>query len=243
MSYYRQPPQRVYGTGSYFGVPPISPVVKRLIVVSVAIWIVQFLLFKAQQIELSWYLGIVPPLFFRGWVWQIGTYLFLHSTYNPWHILMNMLYLYLFGGDLERHWGGRRFLRYYLICGVGAGLVVATAGKLSGVEIPTIGASGAIYGLLLAYGIVFAERVVVFMLMFPMKARTLSWIFFGIAFFSSWDDHSSGVSHVAHLSGMAVGFLYLKRAWRLKDFYREIRWKLRRRKFRVMPPDEDRWIH
>jgi membrane associated rhomboid family serine protease len=156
---------------------------------------------------------------------------------------MNMLFLYLLGGDLERHWGGRRFLRYYLICGIGAGVVVAVAGKLGGVGIPTIGASGAIYGLLLAYGIVFAERTVLFMLIFPMKARTLSWILFGVAFFSTWDPRGSGVSHVAHLGGMVVGYLYLKRAWRVQDFYREIRWRLRRRRFRVMPPDQDRWIH
>lgn len=244
MSYYRQPPHRVYGTGAYFGAPPLSPVVKGLMIATAAVWLVQMILDPLlKKVDLSWYLGIVPPLVFKGWIWQVVTYLFLHSTFNVFHIVMNMLYLYLLGGDLERHWGGRRFLRYYLICGIGAGVVVAVAGKLTGVNIPTIGASGAIYGLLLAYGIVFAERTVLFMLIFPMKARTLSWILFGVAFFSTWDPRGSGVSHVAHLGGMVVGYLYLKRAWRVQDFYREIRWRLRRRRFRVMPPDEDRWIH
>jgi membrane associated rhomboid family serine protease len=157
---------------------------------------------------------------------------------------MNLLILWMVGGDLERHFGGRRYFTYYTVCGVGAGLFVFVAGLLTEPGLPTIGASGAIYGLLLAYGMVFSERVILFMLIFPMRARTLSWILFAIAFVSAWGQSTSGVSHIAHLGGMIVGYLYLKKAWRLSDLYREIRWKLRRRKFRVTSPgDDDRWVN
>ena len=244
MSYYRQPPNRVYGTGS-IGLPPVTPVVKALMITCCTVWVAEFIAEWALRGNDAIFLfGIVPTLVVHGYVWQPFTYMFLHATSSPWHLVFNMLVLYMFGADLERHWGGRRFLRYYLVCGVGAGLFVTVAGLLAHASAPTIGASGAIYGLILAFGIVFAERVVLFMMFFPMKARTLSWILFGIAFFSSWDARSSGVSHVAHLGGIVVGYLYLKRVWNVGEFYRELRWKLRRRKFRVMPPrDEDRWTH
>jgi len=245
MSYYRQPPYRVYGTGGALGFPPLTPVVKGLLAACCAVWAIQFV---AETFfgygDLIFLFGIVPPLFAGGYVWQPFTYMFLHATFPLWHLIFNMLVLYMIGADLERHWGGRRFLVYYLVCGVGAGLFVAVAGLLSGTVAPTIGASGAIYGLILAFGTVFAERVVLFMLLFPMKARTLAWILFGIAFLSTWDRRSGGVSHIAHLGGMVVGYLYLKRAWRVGEFYRELRWRIRRRKFRVMPPrDQDPWVH
>ena len=248
MSYYRQPPYRVYGSGASFGLPSVTPVVRALMIACGGIWLLQFLFeVVLGRGDPSWYFGIVPPLVVHAgfpFFWQPFTYMFLHSTGNLLHLLFNMLILYMVGSDLERHWGGKRFLTYYLVCGVGAGLFVIVSGLLAGTNAPTIGASGAIYGLLLAFGMIFSERVVLFMLLFPMRARTLCWILFGIAFVSTWDQRAGGVSHVAHLGGMVVGYLYLKRAWRLGDFYREIRWRIRRRKFRVMPPgDEDRWVH
>ncbi len=245
MSYYRQPPNRVYGTAA-IGLPPLTPVVKALLILCCTVWVAQLIAQWAMGgAKMIFVLGIVPGLVVRGYVWQPFTYMFLHSTASPWHLVFNMLVLYMFGGDLERHWGGKRFLRYYLVCGVGAGIFVTLAGLLFGrTAVPTIGASGAIYGLILAFGIVFAERIVLFMMFFPMKARTMSWILFGVTFFFSVDSQSSGVSHIAHLGGGIVGYLYLKRVWNVREFYRELRWKLRRRKFRVMPPrDEDRWIH
>jgi membrane associated rhomboid family serine protease len=96
---------------------------------------------------------------------------------------------------------------------------------------------------MIAYGIVFANRPILFMMIFPMYARTFAWILFAFAFFSTWSASSSGVSHVAHLGGAITGYLYLKRAWRVGDFYRELRWKLRRRRFKVMPPDDDHWVN
>lgn len=175
--------------------------------------------------------------------------MFLHARLSPFHLIFNMLFLWMFGGDLERTWGGPAFLRFYLVCGVGAGFVTAVVGFLMGPPdsvIPTIGASGAIYGLLVAFGVVFAERTVLFMLIFPMKARTLALILAGLAFFYSLTGPNDGTAHVAHLSGAVIGFLYLKRAWRIGEFYRELRWRYLRRKFKVVTRDDDefdRWTH
>lgn len=245
MSYYRNPPFR--GSGVHLGLPPMTPVNRALMIACGVVWGVQFVsLAFGGSVWLEKLFGLVPAKVLSGWIWQPLTYLFLHSPSDPTHILLNMLILWMFGGELERHWGGRRYLTYYLVCGVGAGAFVigqallrggASAGAL------TIGASGAIYGLILAYGVIFAERVVLFMMIFPMKARTMTWILFAIAFLSNLSQSRDGLSHIAHLGGMVVGWVYLKKAWRLGELARELRWKLRRRKFKVMPPGDDRWIH
>jgi membrane associated rhomboid family serine protease len=154
----------------------------------------------------------------------------------------------MFGSELERLWGPRAFLRYYLVCGVGAGIAAVVFGLFvpGGWTSQTIGASGAIFGLIVAYGVVFAERTILFMLIFPMKARTLAMIMFAIAFISTIRPTGGNVSHISHLGGAVVGFLYLKRAWRVGDFYRELRWRIRRRRFKVMQSqqdDFDRWVN
>lgn len=249
MSYYRQNPYRPSGSGFSMGFPPVTPVNKAIMIACGAVWIVQFLTYSALGGDvLSSWLGLVPARVAHGWLWQLGTYLFLHDPIQPFHILFNMLLLWMMGGDLERHWGPRRYLTYYLVCGVGAGVFVTATGLWSAgmaARLPTIGASGAIYGIILAFGIVYAERMVLFMLVFPMRARTLSWILFALAFLSNWSSGGKGgISHIAHLGGMVVGYLYLKRAWRIGEFARELRWKIRRRRFRVMDRrDDDRWIH
>jgi membrane associated rhomboid family serine protease len=164
------------------------------------------------------------------------------------HLLFNMLMLWMFGGELERYWGSPAFLRYYLVCGIGAGILAIPYSYLVGsAGIPIVGASGAIFGLFMAYGIVFAERTILFMLLFPMKARTMAMIMFGVTFFYTLTQPRGGVAHIAHLGGAVVGYLYLKRAWRVGAFYRDLRWKLQRRRFKVMQQDNgdgpDRWIH
>ena len=245
MSYYRNPPFR--GSGVQLGLPPMTPVNRAIMITCGAVWLVQFAsLAFGGSVWLEEIFALVPAKVLSGWVWQPVTYLFLHSPADPMHILLNMLILWMFGGELERHWGGRRYLTYYLVCGAGAGLFVLGQALLRGgasLDSRTIGASGAIYGLILAYGVLFAERIVMFMMIFPMKARTMTWILFGIAFLSNLSQSRDGLSHIAHLGGMVVGWIYLKKAWRLGEAVREIRWKFRRRKFKVMPPGDDRWIH
>jgi len=253
MSYYRQGPYRPSGSGVGIAVPPFFGWVKRIVIACAAIWVVQTLF---RGIPFAVWLGVVPDLVvFRGFVWQPLTYMFLHAPGDVFHIGFNMLMLWMFGSELERTWGGRAFLRYYLACGIGGGvfavalglLVPAFGGSPFAGQAATIGASGAVYGLLIAFGTVFAERTVMVMLMFPMKARTMALIFFGLTFLFTISGTGGGVSHVAHLGGAVVGFLVLKRAWRVGPFLRDLRWRIRRRRFKVMPPsdrdDFDRWVN
>lgn len=246
MSYYRSTTSRGgWGGGESLGLPSVTPVNKALMIACGVVWGIQLLTDPILGlIDLVPYLGLVPVDVIHGWVWQLLTYSFLHSTENYSHILFNLLMMWMVGGDLERHWGGQKYLTYWLVCAVGAGLCVTMAGAFRGVAVPTIGASGAIYGLLLAYGMIFAERRFLFMLLFPIKARTLAWILFAIAFISNLTSRGDRVSHIAHLGGMVVGWLYLKRAWRVGDLWHELVWRIKRRRFKVMPPgDDDRWVH
>ena len=241
MSYYRSTPPRGGWSGDSSGLPIVTPVNRNLMILCGVMFAVQLAL-RLAGVELSPYLGLVPVAVVHGWVWQLVTYMFLHA--NITHILFNLLAMWMFGGDVERHWGGRKYLLYWLVCGIGAGLCVTAVGAPRGVAIPTIGASGAIYGLILAYATLFGERRILWNFLFPIKARTFAWIVFAIAFGSSLQEPGDGVSHLAHLGGMAVGWLYLKRAWRVGALWQELAWRIRRRRFKVMPPrDDDKWIH
>jgi membrane associated rhomboid family serine protease len=120
-----------------------------------------------------------------------------------------MLGLWMFGSALEQEWGTRQFTKYFFICGIGAGIVSVLLDPNS--IVPTIGASGAVYGVLLAFGMLFPNRIII-LIVFPIPAKYLVMIVGGIAFFSSLSSASSGtgVAHIAHLAGMAVGFVYLQ---------------------------------
>jgi membrane associated rhomboid family serine protease len=171
-------------------------------------------------------------------IWQLATYLFLHG--GIWHLLVNMFTLWMFGATLERDWGTRRFLKYYFICGVGAGLCDVTVNALLGNwSTSTIGASGAIYGLLLAFGVLYPETTILFSFLFPIKAKYFVMIYGGIELLAALGTRNSGVSNVAHLGGMIFGFVYLKMHFPTVDledvrgWYRN--WKLQRakKKFQV----------
>jgi len=203
-------------------------------------------------------LALVPwQVLQHGYLWQLFTYLFLHGGLT--HILFNMFTLWMFGPDLERAWGSRAFLRYYFLCGVGAGVCVIAANLLAGdLYTRTLGSSGAIYGLLLAYGLLYPDRTVLFSFLFPIPAKYFVMIIGAIAFLGSFGAAGSGVSHVAHLGGMLFGYVYMKTGLRrrvgperaglltvLRAHYRD--WKVRRarRKFEVYlrKRDQDRWVH
>jgi membrane associated rhomboid family serine protease len=142
-----------------------------------------------------------------------------------------MLMLWMFGGEIERVWGGRAFLRYYLITGLGAGLTVLAV--TPGSPVPTIGASGALFGLLLAYGMIFPNRLLYIFMVVPMRAKWVV-VFSGlVTLYSLLTARGGGISHLAHLGGLVVGWLYLKRAWRVRQLFAELRWIWRRRRFRV----------
>jgi membrane associated rhomboid family serine protease len=181
-----------------------TEIVKFLILSNVTIFAVQYLFQLDNYFMLNF--SLIPPFFFDGQVWRLFAYMFLHAGFS--HILFNMLALWMFGSALERVWGSKEFLKYYLLTGLGGGLCYALFNM--GSPIPTVGASGAIYGLLLAYGVLFPENVIYIWFVIPVKAKWFVVIFGVIEFLASFNP-GSGVAHLAHLGGMIMGFIYLKR--------------------------------
>lgn len=148
--------------------------------------------------------------------WQLLTYGFLHGSFA--HVAFNMLALLMFGAPLEYTWGNRRFLTYFLVCIAGAGLCQLAVGAWSmaqgGGAYPTLGASGGVFGLLLAYGMLFPHhRVMLLIPPIPMKARTLVIVYGAIELFLGATGLQPGVAHFAHLGGMLFGWLLI-RYWR-----------------------------
>jgi len=187
---------------SWSFLPGITPVVKYLILVNSGIFIIELLL----RPHWSPILGLTPALFWKGYFWQPVTYMFLHG--GIFHIFFNMLVLWMFGTALEATWGPARFLKFYFICGIGAGLLNAavTPAEL----VPTVGASGAIYGLLLAFGILFPEQLIYIWGIFPVKARHFVIGIGLIEFLTAVSVTHSRTAHFAHLGGMLFGLVYMK---------------------------------
>jgi membrane associated rhomboid family serine protease len=230
-----------------FGPGPPSPAVKLLLIVNVAAWLVN-LLVPAMTLRL----GLSPLEVFTGFAfWQPVTYMFLHDTRGFSHILFNMLALWMFGTDLERHWGTRFFTKYYFITGIGAAATTLLFAVLSDSVYYslTVGASGAIYGLLLAWAMYFPHRTILFWGIFPIQARYFVLIVGAIAFLSSFGGPGSGIAHITHLGGLVVGYIYLKtlRVRPLDELkYRWLRWRMDRARSRFDvysggKSDDDEW--
>ncbi len=188
--------------------------------------------------------GLVPVEAVRSLrIWELITYMFIHVGFS--HILWNMLALWLFGVELERLWGTVRFLRFYFLCGIFAGLtVIAAAYIFGGTEIKTVGSSGAIYGILMAYAVMFPDRTILFGFLIPIKSKYFVMIIGAIVFLQSYmvtvGGQGSGVAVMAHLGGLVAGYLLLRgrrlrgQLWQPVTIgYKD--WKLRRakRKFEV----------
>lgn len=256
MSSYRGwggPSYRTYGYGGGGFGWGLTPVVKKLILLNAAVFLGTLVLQLASPPLaarfVDWF-GLVPQDFlFRGRLWQPLTYLFLHGGFA--HIFFNMFGLWMFGGVLERDWGRRRFLRYYLVTGAGAGLFSVLANTVAAhmgwlpppvMQIPTIGASGAIYGILLAFGLLYPHQPIFLWFVFPVPARIFVLIFGGLTFFSALNAPGSDVSHVAHLGGMLIGLVYLRGGGLFRGLRRSYSdWQLRRRRrdFEVYLRDQD----
>ena len=165
--------------------------------------------------------GLVPQAIWSDFmIWQPFTYLFFHG--NIWHILINMFVLWMFGSELENSWGRKNFIKYYFITGIGAGMVTCLFNLQS--NIPIVGASGAVYGILLAYGLSFPNRTVYLYGLIPIKSIWFVIAIGILAFFSSFQQMTQ-ISHLTHISGMAIGNVFLKRRWRLNDIWFKIRKK------------------
>jgi membrane associated rhomboid family serine protease len=234
-----------YNVSYSIGPGAMTPAVKLLLIANVAVFLV-------QQIapDLVIYFGLTPHLVVgRFWIWQLVTYSFLHA--DVLHLLFNMLVLWMFGVDLERRWGQQAFYRYYFVCAVGAGLCSLVAALMPFhfadqlYITPTIGASGGIYGLLLAYGLLFPERIIFFFI-FPVPARIYVIIAGALVLWSSLKDPAGGTAHFAHLGGMLFGYLYLTwgRGGPMAELkYRYTKWKMARmrKRFGVHPGGRGGW--
>ena len=214
-----------------FGPGPLTPAIKALIIANVAAFAVTW--FVRSIISL---LGLQPAAVFGDLrIWQPFTYMFLHSGIS--HILFNMLALWMFGVELERMWGSRYFLKFYFVAGVGAALTTmvlsfAPIDALSDVYTSvTIGASGAVYGVLLAYGLYFPNRPIYLWFVFPIPAKYFVMIMGAIAFFLSVGGSGGGVAHITHLGGLLAAYLYLKgsRIHVVSEIkYRYLKWRINR---------------
>jgi len=166
-----------------------------------------FLLQELVHLPIIGTFGLIPyAVLHKFAVWQLVTYMFLHGGLM--HVGFNMFALWMFGSQIERAWGTKEFLRYYFITGIGAGLINVLFSANS--MIPTIGASGAIFGLLLAYGLLFPNSVILLYFFIPMKAKYFVILFAALEFAMTFSYSQDGVAHFAHLGGMLVGLLYLK---------------------------------
>ncbi len=237
----------MYGRGPQIGFgPPVFPdVIKAIIAVNCAVYLVQAL---GPPAFTSWFALTPSDVWEHGAVWQLGTYMWLHARESILHLLFNMFSLWMFGSQVASAWGTQRFLRFYLICGIGAGVLIAAWPallELLGVStasyaMPTLGASGAIYGVLLAFSLLWPDRTI--MLLFPPIPLKAIW-FIPFLFFMEVVSGPANVSHIGHLGGVLVGYLALRmmglggRAsfgqlrWRLK------RWRMRRQ-LRAVRMDE-----
>ena len=165
--------------------------------------------------------GLVPKLIWSEFmIWQPVTYLFFHG--GIWHVLINMFVLWMFGSELERLWGKQHFLKYYFVTGVGSGIITVIFALNS--TTPVVGASGAVFGVLLAYGLTYPNRTVYLYGIIPIKS-ILFVIGIGVLAFISSFDSTTQISHITHLAGMAIGYVMLKRRWQWKDIWFSIRKK------------------
>ena len=251
----RRPASR-YGSSFAFGPGPLSPALKALIGANIAVFLARWMMAGVAGVNLDWIIGLRPiDVLGHLYVWQLATYMFVHA--GLFHILFNMLALWMFGTELERIWGTRYFLKFYFVTGIGAAALTVVLSLLP-FEWATnlwtsnvVGASGAIYGLLLAYALYFPDRPIYMYLVFPIPAKYFVMIIGVIAFYSSLADNN-GIANATHLGGLLVGYLYLKGARfhplsEAKYWY--LRWKMARtrKKFDVYsggrPSDWNRRVH
>ena len=235
----------------------ITSFVKAIIIANGCVWF--FLVVVLQGLFLDknyvfYFLGLTPEkVFSHFWLWQIFTYFFVHAK-GFFHIFFNMFALWMFGSELERLWGSWFFLAYYVVCGAGAGLIyllclsigISFFGANPAVlATPMVGASGAIFGILFAYGLIFGERIVYFMMIFPIKARHFTLLIGFVEFVSLINSGiGSSISHLAHLSGFVSGFLFLQ-IWKAVQNFNVRKWRRGPVHLKILKNDdkEDKFLH
>jgi membrane associated rhomboid family serine protease len=186
------------------------PAIKVLLILNVAIFLLQNILGPSLSRTFSEYFALFPLMSGNMYPWQLVTYQFLHADFG--HIFFNMFALWMFGMELEHTWGTRRFITYYLLAGIGAGIAHLLVGYFfPGSAGTVVGASGAINGILIGFAMMFPDRpIMMFPFFIPIPAKYLIMLFIGIDLFSGLFGRGSGVAHFAHLGGGLTGFLLLK---------------------------------
>jgi membrane associated rhomboid family serine protease len=213
-----------------YGFPPV---LKKLMIIMGAVFLLQMLVSRS----INFYLGLVPILVWsKFFLWQLFTYIFLHGGIS--HLLFNLLSLWMFGGELENYWGSKKFLFYFFFCGIGAAICTVILSPYQ--FIPIIGASGAIYGILLAFGWLFPNRLIYVYFLFPIPAKYFV-IIFGLLefFYFSTEGTGGGIARLTHLGGLLFGLIYM--------LYPYIRQKIRReyykKKWSQRGPNDKQYYH
>jgi membrane associated rhomboid family serine protease len=188
--------------------------VNKIIAANVIVFILQLILQKSSFME--WFILHPKLVLTRGYVWQLFTYMFLHAGIS--HIGLNMLIFWMFGTQLEKVWGSTQFLKYYLVCGLGGALF----SFIFAYHASVLGASAAVYGVLMAYAILFPYNQIYIMGVIPIRARTLV-IILAVMEFLSGIGRQDGIAHFAHLGGMATGLIYIHSDYRTTKFWRKIK--------------------
>jgi len=249
---------RYGGSQISFG-PPFTGMVKKLCIVTSAVFLATYVPAALMGSALPFgadILGLRPALVLHGALWQPATYLFLHSGW--FHIIFNLFALWMFGYDLEQAWGPRRFLFYFFLTGIGGALlnILLDPGSL----IPVIGNSAAVYGILLAFGMLFPDRPIFLWFVVPIKAKWFVLVMGLIEFWGSLTQSGGNISHLAHLGGMLFGFFYVRSvrarrgsrapSFNLRERYDDWRRARLRRKFESYLKDRDdrpdppnRWVN
>lgn len=193
------------------------PVIKYLLISNIGVFILQFFFLdtlRAGSVPVgdlfvkNFALFTYESPFFRPW--QLFTYMYMHGGFS--HLFFNMFALWMFGMELENMWGSKTFFIFYTVCGVGAGIANAFLAPLVSYippNVPTVGASGSIYGVLIAFGMIFPNRYIYIYFMLPIKAKYLVIVYILIEVFAVASQSQSGIAHIAHLGGGVVGFLYV----------------------------------
>ena len=259
-------PNRNFGGISFDWRGFITPGVKLLVIIFTAVYIVEVLAYLlaggVYYLEILKWFALIPEAVIHHIpprIWQPFTYIFLHG--GLWHLLINMLMLWMFGRELELVWGKNRFLRYYFLTGAGAGLInvaVKTVPAILGhgfSRVPTIGASGAIFGILVACAILFPDRRV-YIIPFPVaiSMRTVVIVMTVLTFLGTFGLGDDQISHLCHLGGLAIGYVYLRRGsflYSLRNSVSDWQQKRNRRRFEVYmgkhrkdPPSRpDNWVN
>jgi membrane associated rhomboid family serine protease len=218
MSFYKNISYNSYRPSLFGGFRFFPPVIKALLVTNGAVYLFAtfFGRFHVGDYPLSQLIDSIFALYpiesdspgmpvFQ--FWQLFTYMFMHAGFT--HLFFNMFALWMFGMELENTWGSRKFFLYYFLCGIGAGVSNLLLGPIFGQGGPTVGASGAIYGILLAFGLMFPERPIFIYFLIPIRAKYFVMIFMAVEVFAGVTGTQDGVAHFAHLGGAAVGFILL----------------------------------